>query len=399
MATVRKRDGKKGISWQIDYFDPNGKRVRQSFKKKKDAEAELGKRVSLIAENPKRYLEKAKAFVTTFDELAEKYKENFKNQRSFKNSKKYSIERLEEEFTGKVLGNISYFDLESYRNRLKDTLTQHGTIRKEASVNRVMACLRHMLTKAVEWDMFERNPFDKGRSLQLKENNKRLRFLSEEEIEKLLAECPDPNLPKVKQKKNGVIQGLQAIYLKDFVTVAINTGMRKGEILSLKWSQNRNGFIYLEETKTDESRQIPINDDLEECLKGIRKRLGLASEYLFPDNNGNHIKDIKTAFGSALKRSGIDDFRPHDLRHTFASHFLMRGGSLKALKEILGHADIKMTMRYAHLSKEFAKEEIQLMNGLTSQKKKAIVEPIASVPKVVCHKTVTSSDSAQVPLR
>ena len=90
---------------------------------------------------------------------------------------------------------------------------------------------------------------------------------------------------------------------------------------------------------------------------------------MFPDDYGGHIRDIKTAFKSALERAGIVDFRPHDLRHTFASHYIMRGGSLKALQEILGQKDIKMTMRYAHLSNDFAKEEIQVMNGLTSKKK------------------------------
>jgi len=394
MAKIRKR----GNSYQIDYFDPNGERVRKSFRKRKEAEAELGKRVSLIAENPKRYLEIAKACVTTFDELLKKYKDNFKHQRSFNTSKRYSIEKLKKEFSDCLLGSISYYDLETYRNKLKNTLTKHGTIRTDASVNRVMACLRHMLSKAVEWDMLDRNPFDKGRSLQFKENNKRLRYLSEEEIERLLAECPDPSAPKVKRKK-GVIQGSQAPHLRDFITVAINTGMRKGEILSLKWSQvKKNGFIYLEKTKTDEARQIPINDDLEECFKGIRKRQQLTSQYVFSDGSGGYIKDIKTGFKSALNRAGITDFRPHDLRHTFASHYLMRGGSLKGLKEILGHKDIKMTMRYAHLSKEFAKEEIQILNGLTSQKKRASVTPNAPDSKLHCHKTVTSSDSVTTPL-
>jgi integrase len=373
MAKIRKR----GNSYQIDYFDPNGKRVRQSFRKRKDAEAELGKRVSLIAENPKRYLEIAQACVTTFDELAKKYKENFKGQRSFENSKSYSIKKLEQEFKGRLLSSISYYDLEAYRNRLRSTLTQHGQLRKEASVNRVMACLRHMLSKGVEWGMLERNPFDKGRSLQLKENNKRLRFLSEEEIAKLLSECPKPDGPKTLRNEKGRIQGSQAPHLKNFIIISINTGMRKGEVLSLTWPQIRNGFIYLEKTKTDEARQIPINGDLEECFKGIRKRQQLTSKYVFSDGKEGYVEDIKTAFRSALKRAGITDFRPHDLRHTFASHYIMRGGSLKALKEILGHADIKMTMRYAHLSKEFAKEEIQIMNGLTSTKKKATGNPTA----------------------
>lgn len=388
MSKIRKR----GNSYQIDYFDPTGKRVRQSFTKRKEAEAELGKRVSMIDENPKRYLEKTKILTTIFDELVTKYKENFKNQRSFNKSKQFSIKRIEKEFSGRRLINISYLDLETYRNRLKDTLTQHGTIRQDSSVNRVMACLRHMLTKAVEWDMLDRNPFDKGHSLQLKENNKQLEFLSEDEIVSLLANCPDQSLPKIKRNDYGVFQGKQAIYLKDFIIIGINSGMRKMEILSLKYSQIRNGFIYLDKTKSGEARQIPINNDLEACLKDIRKRNQFTSEYLFSNENGGHIGDIKTAFKSAVKRAGIEKkVHPHTLRHTFASHFLMRGGSLKALKEILGHAEIKMTMRYAHLSKEFAREEIQLMNGLTSQKQEVTEKPIALNP--TCHKTVTSLDS------
>jgi len=126
MATIRKR----GSSWQIDYFDPNGKRIRQSFKKKKVAEAELGKHISLIAENPKRYLEIAKATRVTFDELTEKYIENFKHQRSFDRSKKFNINVLKKEFTGHILGNIFYYEFESYRNKLRITLTKHNSIRK-----------------------------------------------------------------------------------------------------------------------------------------------------------------------------------------------------------------------------------------------------------------------------
>lgn len=384
MAKIRKR----GTSYQIDYFDPTGKRVRQSFKKKKEAEAELGKRVSLISENPKRYLEIAKASTTTFDELLIKYKDNFKHQRSYLRSKLFSINYIENEFKNRLLSSISYYDLESFRNNFKCSLTKNGTLRKDASVNRMTACLRHMFSKAVEWDMVERSPFDKGRSLLLKENNKRLRFLSGEEIEKLLDSCPEPLSSRLKRNDNGVFQGTQATYLKDFITIAIHTGMRKSEILTLMWPQIKNGFIYLHKTKTDEARQIPIDKDLEDCFKGIRARNQFKSDYLFPDNNKGHLKDVKTAFRSALYRAHIEDFRPHDLRHTFASHFLMRGGTLKALKEILGHADIKMTMRYAHLSKEFTKEEIQIMNGLTSKNKKAV--ELSSAENDNCHKTVTS---------
>ena len=94
MATVRKR----GNGYQIDYFDPTGKRVRKSFKKKKDAEAELGKRVSLIAEG--RYLDVKPEYKTTLGELIEKYQENFQTQRSYNSGKKFWLEKIKAEFGG-----------------------------------------------------------------------------------------------------------------------------------------------------------------------------------------------------------------------------------------------------------------------------------------------------------
>jgi integrase len=370
-----------------------------SRSRKKEAEEELAKRVSLIAENPKRYLEIAKATTTTFDELLEKYKENFKHQRSFHRSKRFMIDDLEETFRGRVLSSISYLDLETYRNRLRETFTRYRRLRADASVNRVLACLRHMFSKAVEWGMIDRNPFDRGRSLQLRENNKRLRYLTEEEITRLLDECATA---KPRREKGRFIQGPQAVHLRDFVVISINSGMRNGEALSLKWNQIRGGFIYLEKTKTDQARQIPLNEDIEGRLKDIRKRQELRSEYVLPDEKGRPPKDFKTAFAGACRRAGIRDLRPHDLRRTFASHYMMRGGSLAALQKVMGHADIKMTMRYAHLSKEFARQEIQNLNGLTYRKPKNEEAATAVTAPHLAKATVTKvsqlTTSATVPL-
>ena len=147
MATIRKREGKKGVSWQIDYFDPNGKRVRQSFKKKKDAVEELGKRVSLIGEG--RYLDVKKDYKTTLSELLEKYTENLQQQASFKSWKEICLENFKTYF-GKdtLLANIRYVNLKTYRNHLRKKPTRHGTIRSDASVNREMSCLHHIFSKA-----------------------------------------------------------------------------------------------------------------------------------------------------------------------------------------------------------------------------------------------------------
>jgi integrase len=156
-------------------------------------------------------------------------------------------------------------------------------------------------------------------------------------------------------------------YLRDIVECVINTGMRKSGALSLKWSQIRGGFIYLRKTKTLNSRQIPINDDIEALFKDIRKRQGLGSKYVFM-MEGKRIDDIKSSFPAAIKRAGINDFQFRDLRHTFAFHFVMRGGDLKALQEILGHRTLTMTMRYAHLAPGHKEQAINLMNGLTRKK-------------------------------
>ncbi len=340
MAKLRKR----GDAWQIDYADPSGKRIRLSFDKKKDAEAELAKRVSLIAEN--RYLDVKKDSRVTLGELIEKYKENYGQQRSFNNWKVFCIERWKEHF-GKetLLSNIRYVDLESYRNQLLRSMTQHGTIRTVASTNRETAALHHVFTKAVEWELVEKSPFTGKKSLLMKENNKRFRFLTEDEIVKLLGECPT--------------------YLQRIVETALLTGMRKGEILPLKWEQIRNGFIYLQQhIKTDEARQIPVCGRLAELFMEIRKEQGLKSPWVFT-YQGKPVEDCKTAFNAALKRAGIRDFHFHDLRHTAASHLVMRGASLKEVQEILGHKTMTMTLRYAHLSQEHKRETIDLLNDLT----------------------------------
>jgi integrase len=359
---------KRGDSWQIDYLDPGGKRVRQSFKTRKEATAELGKRVSLIAEG--KYgsmLERLKGYKTTLAELCKRYKENFGNQSSFQNAKEKYLANFKESFgENQLLSTITYDKVETYRNTLRQkpvTANSNGVetvrgLRKDASVNREMACLHHLFNKAVEWDMMEKSPFEHKQSLRLKENNKRMRFLNEDEISSLLSAC--------------------APHLKPIVETAILTGMRRGEILSLKWDQIRGGFIYLEKTKTNEARQIPVSDDLEAILKDIRRKEHLRSEYVFTFQGRRIERDLHVGFGRALKRAGLQDFHFHDLRHTFASQLILNGGSLKDVQELLGHKSMTMTLRYAHLTQESKRKAVNLLNGLTG----------------LCHKTVTPNPQA-----
>ena len=143
---------------------------------------------------------------------------------------------------------------------------------------------------------------------------------------------------------------------------ALHTGMRKAEILYLRWKQIRNGFIYLNKTKTSESRQIPVNETLNTLFQSLPRHL--KSDYIFCNKDGKPF-EVRRSFNTALKKAGIEDFRFHDLRHTFASRLVMKGASLKAVQELLGHKNIKMTMRYAHLSEDFKKEAVRLLDGDT----------------------------------
>jgi site-specific recombinase XerD len=350
MGAIRKYEGKRGVSWTIDYITPEGKRVRQSFKTRKQAAAELTARDYTIQQGT--YTDPQKYQKFTLEKLCDDYIQVHQTQSSFKTVKKHLIKQIREYFGDThLLINVTYRDLELYRAHMEQTPNKYGNPRKTATINRTLSCLRHMFRKAVEWDLLRQNPFDSGGRLHKKENNMVLRFLSEDEIINLLAQCT----------------GNQG-YLHDIVTCAINTGMRKTELLTLKWSQVRNGQLYLV-GKGDKPREVPIVEDLEQLFKGIRKRQGLSSQYVFTRRGKPIVTSIDASFKAALKRGGILNCKFHTLRHTFSSHFVMRGGDLKSLQEILGHSDIATTMRYAHLSKAHKAKAINLVCGLTSPSK------------------------------
>jgi integrase len=202
-----------------------------------------------------------------------------------------------------------------------------------------------MFTKATDWKMIDTAPKVK----MLKENNKRLRFLSKEECQSLIDACHP--------------------HLKPIVITALNTGMRKGEILNLKWDNVdlKHGFILLDITKNGERREIPINDTLKGVLQGITRRLDIP--YVFYDNAaGKPYGDVKRAFATACRKAKIADFHFHDLRHTFASQLIMAGVDLTTVKELLGHKTLTMTLRYAHLAPSHKVAAIQKLDGFLNSK-------------------------------
>ncbi len=345
---------KRGSTWQIDYYDPHGKRVRKTFKKRKDADAEHAKRYALVKEG--RYLDVKKEVRVALSDLCAEYEKAYRNQKSFKNAKRRYLENFKDFFgADRLAGEITRHDLIKYQNHLKEKpvtvrfkkgVEVMRKIRTEAAINREFSCLHHLFSESVAWGLAERSPFDGGKAIKLKENNKRLRFLADDEIKVLLDACP--------------------VHLKPIVSSAILTGMRRGEILSLKWDQIRNGFIYLSKTKTNEARQIPVSDALEGILKDIRAKQGLRSEYIFTFRDKAIRDNFKKGFNAAVKRAGLVDFHFHDLRHTFASQVLLNGGTLKDVQELLGHKTMTMTLRYSHLTQEHKRQAVNLLGKLAA---------------------------------
>ena len=221
---------------------------------------------------------------------------------------------------------------------------------KPATVNRRIGTLKHMFNKANDWGMMTDEQAQKLNKIKLlKENNKRLKYLSSEECRALLNACPD--------------------YIKPIVITAINTGMRKSEIFNLKWENvdMKHGFIKLnpEETKSGKGREIPINQHMEKVLTYQDSNRYDDSDYVFCSPvTCKPFKDIKRSFTSACNEAGIRGFRFHDLRHTFASQLVMAGAELASVQKLLGHATINMTMRYSHLSPDHLKLAVDKLNDL-----------------------------------
>ena len=221
-----------------------------------------------------------------------------------------------------------------------------------ASVNRPLALLRHLLRLAhEEWEVLRVVP----RIKLEKEPEGRIRWLGQHdpaEEGRLRAACEksgNPNLGAV-------------------ATVALETGMRQGEVMGLAWERVdfSRAVIRLEHTKSGRRREVPMRQAVYEALAPLRAD---ALAALQPDADGRRPEPRgrvwpdrrfpRTAWERAVERAGIDDFHFHDCRHHFASWFMMRGGSLQALQKILGHATLAMTQRYAHLSPDYLRAEIE----------------------------------------
>jgi integrase len=297
----------------------------------------------------------------TFNDFKEKFLEDYAKKLKSYEKVKGSLNLLSNYIGKKCLHEIDRYDIARF-------ITERRKKVKAVSVNRDLSHLRKMFNCAKDWKFFlGDNPVSqKGRTQKdfVKENPRQI-FLEKEQVVKLIKAI---DVLVARRPK-------QYIHLKPIVLTALLTGMRKGEILNLKWRDvnfNQN-FIHIEETKNGEPRNPPLNPLLKTILIKVKKRED--SAYIFWYRNGKPYRNIPKSFFTACEDAGIiigsdtkeTRFRFHDLRHTFASHYLMGGGDLVSLARILGHKDAKMTQRYSHFSKEYTRRIVDNMGDTFSQ--------------------------------
>ena len=320
---------KNSTKWCVDWTDQKGHRHRKSTgtDDKKLAEALAAKWTQ------ESFLEQHFGVIpdVPFQEALLRYGQERQrdNPVRYKANVKYQLQRLLDRFGDLNLSDITHAVM-------RDWVDECLTKAKPATVLRELTTLRAILNKAHREELLAQVPAFP----RIKVEPGRCRWLTvEEERRLLLAAKP---------------------HLRALIAFAVDTGGRKSELLKLDW-QNVDldrGFVTFRKTKNGEDRSVRLTDRAKQVLSDLAPQVcGPVFTY-----RGQGIKDVKTSFGRACKRAEIEDFRFHDLRHTFASRLVQQGVSLYEVMHLTGHKSFEMVQRYAHLAPDFQERAIGALN-------------------------------------
>lgn len=219
---------------------------------------------------------------------------------------------------------------------------------KPGSVNRVMALVKHIFNLAERWELIDRAP---TRNVsRLADNGAKERFLSEEELARLLK----------------ALETSTSQVVPDIVEFLILTGARRSEAVNLPWAEINMGAgiwdLPPERNKGKTRKIIPLSEGALDLLKA---RLNNESDFVFPNpDTGLPLKHFHGTWDRIRRKAGLPDVRIHDLRHSYASFLVNSGRSLYEVQKLLGHADISTTQRYSHLTKTTLKEATEIVSNL-----------------------------------
>ena len=310
---------KRGSTWWVDIVVPDGERIRRS----------TGTESKTLAQE---FHDKLKAEVWRISKLGEKPRHTWNEavvrwlkEQSHKATiemDKIHLRWLDAFLNGKPLDTIS----RSMIDKITEAKLAEGVT--NATVNRVLEILRAILRRCVnEWEWLDKAPMVR----MLKEPTRRIRFLTRQEADRLLRELPD--------------------HMADMVAFSLATGLRRSNVTGLLWSQvdlaRQVAWIHADQAKARKAIPVPLNS---EAMQIVTRQLGKHPTHVFT-YKGNTIFQVSTkTWYAALKRAGIENFRWHDLRHTWASWHVQNGTPMFALQEMGGWESPEMVRRYAHLA-------------------------------------------------
>jgi len=334
MGAIRKI----GKKYYIDFYY-DGRRIRKPVSEsRKDAENAL---TAVKADMLRGEFRFKREYKVKFEDFAEEYLEYQKiNKKSWLRDET-SLKWLTEHFGELWLSKITPKHIEDYKKaRLEKVMA--------STVNRELTTLKHMFTIAEKFRKFDgKNPVKEVKPLP--EIQYVMRILNKEEIERLVK--------------------VSSGYLRSMIIIALNTAMRKGEILNLKWNDIDfvEDYIYIKESKSNVMRKVPMNSVVREALKSIKRE----GDFVFCNpKTGNRFRDFYRSWKSAREDAGIPDLRFHDLRHSAATLMVMGGIDLVTVKDILGHSNIQMTVKYAHPTPENRRRAVNVLVSIFKPEKK-----------------------------
>ena len=335
MASIRKRDGKNGSSYQVQVRIKGGGVESASFKSLTKAKI-WAQSVEASIRDGKHFANNA-AKKNTLRDLIERFLDHpsikDKTKLNYGPQLKWWISQLGEH----KLADITPDKI----SRSRDGLLKKGF--QKSSTNRYVAALSSAYSMAIkEFGWIDTNPCSKVRKLS--ESRGRTRFLTDDERERLLISCENSNAKE----------------LLIIVLLALSTGARKNEIRWLRWDDVnvQTGALIFRETKNGIIRSVPLVGRGLDLIREWGKIRRLDTDLVFPGKNPKHPVLFEKSWKKALKESDIEDFRFHDLRHSAASYLIMAGVHMRTVAEILGHKTLAMVQRYSHLSPEHLRGEL-----------------------------------------
>lgn len=366
-----------GMTWFFDYRNAEGRRLNYRIgaypglepegarKLAKTAAGKIAGHIDVQAVKKEARLEAARSKVSTLGAFIEDKYAPWALQEMKRGAT--AVTRLLSDFEhwlNEPLMSFNSWRIESFRTDRKKA----GV--KATTINRQLDTLRGCLRKAVDWKVILSHPMEDVKWLK-GEDSKRVRYLSPDEEKRLRAAMIDREAD-MRDSRDRYIEWLKhhtapsrervapippgyADHLQPIVLVAMNTGLRRGELFSLLWSDidyfAKMLTVRAAASKNQDSRRIPLNAEALKVLRAWqRQQKGELDELVFPGEDGARLNNINKSWATLRTRAKLIDFRFHDLRHHFASRLVQSGVDLNTVRELLGHKNLTMTIRYSHLA-------------------------------------------------